>query len=125
MKHLKKVLIILVVCLMSFSLGISPLVAAEPIEDIHGNVVYVYSEQEHRYVIAGLEELQQWREAWPQFQVNYNNLMDSNNIWKENYAKEADKNYDLRLQRNVMVGLTGGLTLGGIIITAVYFLFGS
>jgi len=108
---------------MSFSLGISSLIAAEPIEDIHGNVVYVYSEQEHRYVIAGLEELQQWREAWPQSQVNYNTVLDSSNIWKENYSNEADKNYDLRFQRNVMVATTG-LTITGVVLSILMGLFG-
>lgn len=121
---MKKVLIALLICLVSFSLGISTLGAVEAIEDIHGNVVFVYTEAEHQNVRALVEEVSQWREAWPQFQFNYQAIIDSNNIWKTNYSEEAAKNYDLRVQRNVMVGVTGGLTLAGIIVSVVYLVFG-
>ena len=106
--------------LMIFSLGISPLVAAEPISDIHGNTVFVYTEMEHQNIIVALEELKQWRTLWPQFQVNYNTLLDSNTVWKTNYNEEAAANYDLRVQRNVMVGVSGVLIT---VITVVLAFF--
>ena len=109
----------LMIFLMSFSLGISSLSAVEPIEDIHGNVVYVYTEEEHRNVIAGFEEVKQWRTMWPQFQFNYSAIADSADIWKNNYSKEAAANFNLKVQRNVMAGISL-VTLGTFI---VYFLF--
>ena len=40
-------------------------------------------------------------------------------------ADPASDDYDLRVQRNVMVGVTGGLTLAGIIVSVVYLVFGN
>lgn len=108
----------LMIFLMSFSLGINSLMAVSPIEDIHGNIAFVYTEEEHRNVVVGFEELKQWRKTWPQFQSNYNTLADSRDIWKENYSTEVSKNYDLRVQRNVMLVITGS-TIGGLIISLI------
>ncbi len=105
---------------MSFSLGINSLIAIEPIEDIHGNVVFIYTEEEHKNVGIALEELKQWRDMWPQFQFNYNTVLDSHDIWKTNYTEEAAKNYDLRFQRNVMIGITGSLA---VVVSVVLYFF--
>lgn len=109
-------LTVLLICLVSFFLGISSLGAVEAIEDIHGNIVFVYTEAEHQNVRVLVEEVSQWREMWPQFQFNYNAVVDSHDIWKGNYVTEKDKNYDLRFQRNAMIVVTGS-TIGGLIIT--------
>jgi hypothetical protein len=110
--------------LLSFSLGISSLAAVEPIEDIHGNVVFVYTMEEHKNVGLAIEELNQWRESWPQFQFNYNTVLDNHDIWKSQYSDEADENYDLRVQRNVMIGITG-VTLTSIIVSFLFEYMGN
>ena len=107
--------------LMSFSLTLNPLIAVESIDSVDHGVVFIYTEAEHRNVIAGFEEIKLWRNGWAQYETNYNTLLDSHNVWKENYDKEAAANYDLRFQRNVMVGISGGLT---VVITIVLSILG-
>ena len=111
----------LMIFLMSFSLALSPLIAVESIDSVDHGVVFIYTQEEHQNVILGFEELKEWRILWPQTEINYNTLLDSNNVWKENYNKEAAANYDLRFQRNVMVGISGGLT---VVITIVLSILG-
>lgn len=109
---------------MSFSLGISSLIAVEMIEDIHGNVVYIYTQQEHQNVGVGLEELRQWRTMWPQFEFNYNSVVDAHDMWKKTYDEKAEQNYDLRFQRNLMLGVTG-FTISGLITALLIGLVGN
>ena len=116
-------LITLLICCISFFLGISSLGAVEAIEDIHGNVVFVYTEAEHANVRVLVEEITQWREVWPQFQYNYNAVVDNHDIWKTNYTNETAKNWDLRFQRNVMVGITG-ITIVSVVASILLGLLG-
>ena len=113
----------LLICLMSFSLGISSLWAVQPIEDIHGNIVFVYTEAEHQNVMVALEEVKQWRQFYPLYVADYQTIMDSTEIWKTNYAKVAAENQDLKVQRNIMFGITGSLTISGIVTVVLISIF--
>ena len=119
MKLHKKVLTILLVFLMSCSLTVSALYAPNRTEDEEGNTLFTYTVEEQQNLILAFEELKQWREIWPQYELNYNNAIDSGNIWRNNYIKESAMNYDLRFQRNVMIGISGAL----VIVTTVVLSF--
>lgn len=125
MKHLKKVLITLMLYLMSCSLLISPLMGVEYFEGPTqitvdpGEIIYIYTQEEQDLIGASLQELTEWRTKWPQVQMNYENVIDSNEIWRTNYSKSQAANYDLRVQRNVSLGVSGVT----IVLFIAYFLF--
>ena len=104
---------------MSCSLTVSALYAPNQTEDEEGNILFTYTVEEQQNLILAFEELKQWREIWPQYELNYNNAIDSGNIWRNNYVKESAMNYDLRFQRNVMIGISGAL----VIVTTVILSF--